>query len=320
MTRILPFIQHHARILRIIILAVLLTILLSSVKLTEITTAFTQIRSHYLLFALIIAAVKILLQLARWHFLLGALDPKPSLWNAVVSLFGGFFLGAVTPSRMGELARGLWIDGYSQVSVLSLTVIEKGFNQAVIVFFGLLSLGFVLPWPVGLIPVAGELLLAVGLFSVYRIRPFWKRILSKFFSAETVENTLAAFTAISPDRLVVMLCLTLAVYCSIILQFYVVLRGFYHVPLEIALRVLPLIFFVDILLPFSFGDFGVKETASVTLLGYYGIGGGIALSASFTNNVLSLLLPALIGGIIVVMNRFRRGRGAPSSSAHDTPS
>ena len=212
------------------------------------------------------------------------------------------------------------MNGYSQVSILSLTVIEKGFNQVVISFFGLLSLCFVLPWPFGLIPVAGVLLLVAGVLSVYRIRPFWERMLSKFFSTDTVKHTLTAFTVLSPDRLVVMLCVTLAVYCSIILQFYVVLRGFYYVPLDIALRVLPLIFFVDILLPFSFGDFGVKETASVTLLGYFGIGGGIALSASFTNNVLSLLLPALFGGIIIVMNRFRHGQGVPSSSAHDTPS
>jgi hypothetical protein len=47
--------------------------------------------------------------------------------------------------------------------------------------------------------------------------------------------------------------------------------------------------------------------ASVSLLGLHGVSGGIALSASFIQNVLTLLFPAMFGGMMVLMTRVRHG-------------
>ena len=234
-------------------------------------------------------------------------------------MFGGFFLGAMSPSRTGELARGMWIPGHPFIKTVSLTFIEKGLNQFVVLFFGFVTLTVILPWHLKLFSLAGVIVLVTGLILIHRLNHVWRRVLGRFLSAATVDNILTALVALSPERIVTALILSVIIYIGYSAHFYCLLLGFSHIPLTIALKTLPIIYFVDQLLPLSYGDFGVKEMASVSVLGYYGITGGIALSASFIQNVLTLLIPALIGGLIILAARFRRASEAPPSSVRETP-
>ena len=301
-------------------LVVLFSILLYTVRPSEIIAACSHVRFRYLLFAFLIVLVKNVIQILRWDYLLGVLDPKPPLKDVIISMIGGFFLGAMSPSRTGELARGIWIPGHPLLRTVSLTLIEKGLNQFVVLFFGCVTLTVILPWHLKLFPLAGVIVLVAGIILIHRLNHVWNRVLNRFFSDETVDHVLTALTALSPERIVTALSLSVAVYLGYSAHFYCLLLGFSHITLTTALKTLPIIYFVDQLLPFSYGDFGVKELASVSVLGHYGISGGIALSAAFIQNVLSLLLPALIGGIIVLVLRFRRGTEVPPSSVRDTPS
>ena len=301
-------------------LVVLFSVLLYAVRPSEIIAACSRVRFRYLLFTILLVMVKTVIQILRWDYLLGVLSPRPTLKVVVVSMFGGFFLGAMSPSRTGELARGMWIPGHPFLKTLSLTFIEKGLNQFVVLFFGFVTLTVILPWHLKLFSFAGVIVLVAGLILIHRLNHVWKRILSRFFSVATVDNILTALIALSPERIVTALILSVAIYIGYSAHFYCLLLGFSHIPLTIALKTLPLIYLVDQLLPLSYGDFGVKELASVSVLGYYGINGGTALSASFTQNVLSSLLPALIGGIIIMVARFRRGPEVPPSSVRETPS
>ena len=301
-------------------LVVVFSVLLYNVRPSEIIAACSKVRFRYLLFAILLVMVKNVVQILRWDYLLGVLSPKPSLKAVIVSLIGGLFLGAVSPSRTGELVRGMWIPGHPLLRTASLTFIEKVSNQLVVLFFGFVTLTVILPWHLKLFPLAGVILLVTGLIFIHRLNNVWKRILSRFFSDKTVEQVLTALTTLSPVRIVTILILSVGIYLGYSAHFYCLLLGFSPIALTTALKTLPLIYLADQLLPFSFGDFGVKEMASVSLLGYYGISGGTALSASFIQNVLSLLLPALIGGFIIIIAHFQRGHKAPPSSVRETPS
>ncbi len=279
-----------------------------------------QVRFKYLLFAILLVMIKNVIQILRWDYLLGVLDPKPPLKDVITSLVGGLFLGSVSPSRTGELARGMWIPGHPLLRTASLTFIEKGLNQFVVLLFGFFTLTIILPWHLKLFPLAGDIALVTGLLLIHRLNHVWKRILSRFFSDKTVEHVLTALTNLSPERIVSAFILSVGVYLAYSAHFYCLLLGFTHIPLTTALKTIPIIYFSDQILPFSYGDFGVKEMVSVSLLGYYGISGASALSAAFMQNVLSLLVPALIGGIIVLVLRFRRGTEVPPSSVRKTPS
>ncbi|MFC1606822.1 lysylphosphatidylglycerol synthase transmembrane domain-containing protein [Candidatus Latescibacterota bacterium] len=316
---ILSVLRRFSTILRLIVFIALFSVLVYKIQPSEILSAVVDARPQFLAIALGIAMVKIAVQVLRWYYLLGTLDPRPSLKDTVVSLFGGFFLGAVTPSRTGELARGMWMTGYSQIRLFSLTVVEKAGNQAVVLIAGLVTLSYILPWPYRLLPVAGAMLLVAAILSVFRWEPFWERQLSRVFSPKTVEQTLTAFIALSPERLLAVLWMSLAVYTCYSLQFYFVLKSVTDITIPLALKTLPIIYSADILLPVSMGDFGVKEAASVTLLGPHGVKGGAALSAAVMQNVLSLVIPGIIGGVIIARLRRRNGLPALPSDGRDIP-
>ncbi len=320
MSRLLRLLKRYSGIIRVVILLVLFSVLFNKVQPAEIINTFLQARLRYLVLAVFIMILKIILQTARWNYLLGTLEPKPALRTVLISLFGGFFLGAVSPARTGEFARGVWVPGHSRLRIASLTAVEKVFNHFVVLFFGLTALFIVLPWPFRLIPLAAVPGLAAVLLSMHRLKPLWERVLRLFADEETVENALAAFSVLSPNRLFVMLLYSVAVYLAYSTHFYIVMLGFCDVSLSVAIKTLPLIYFIDLLLPISLGDFGVKETASVSLLGYYGISGGAAFGASFTHNVLAFLLPGLAGGIMILVSHYLPGQEAPSSSVRSTPS
>ena len=258
---ILTVLRRYSTVLRLIIFVALFSLLVYKVRPSEIFAAIKSARPQFLAFALGISVIKVSIQVLRWYYLLGTLDPRPSLKDTVTSLFGGFFLGAVTPSRTGELARGMWMTGYSQIRLFSLTVVEKAGNQAVVLFAGLVTLSYILPWPYRLLPVAGALLLVAVILSVFRWEPFWERQLSRVFSPKTVEQTLTAFIALSPERLLAVLSFSLIVYLCYSLQFYFVLKSVADITIPLALKTIPIIYSADILLPVSFGDFGVKEAA-----------------------------------------------------------
>ena len=96
----------------------------------------------------------LLLQLLKWNFLLNHLNPRPSIKTAAYSLFGGFFFGASSPGRMGELARGFMIPEHSNLKIASLTILDKGFNQCMVFFVAFTVLAFTLPFPFLLLPLS----------------------------------------------------------------------------------------------------------------------------------------------------------------------
>ena len=117
---------------RITFALLLFSVLIYSIRPEEIVLAFKQARPLYLLYAIILMIPNLLLQLLKWRFVMRNLKPRPSIKSSAVSLFGGFFLGATTPGRTGEMARGLLMREYSLIKIASLTIVDKGFSQMMV--------------------------------------------------------------------------------------------------------------------------------------------------------------------------------------------
>lgn len=305
-------------VIRIIIVAALFAVLLNMIRPAEIIDAFSKAQIHFLALAAIMMIPKILLQILRWNYLLGTLDPKPAFGAGIVSLFGGFFLGAVSPARTGELMRGFWIPGHSRLSIASLTLVDKGFNHFMILSAGLLALSFTVSGPVKFLFWSTEVILILITMSICRLKSFWERQLDRFFNKITVEQALAAYDALSFRRFLTMFAFTLCLYLIFVTQYYVIILAFVDMPAAIAVKSLPVVFFIALVLPFSFGGFGIKEMTAVTLLSTYNYEGGPILSASLTQNFLTFLLPGIAGGIMIMLHRFPQTQEVPSSSAHNT--
>ncbi len=304
-------IHRHPMKARLFLVLLLFAILIYNIRPAEIIAAFSQVQLKYIIYAVILMIPNLLIQVFKWRFILRDLKPVPSLKMTSVSVFGGFFLGFSTPGRTGELARGILMPGYSTVKIASLSFVDKGFNQLIILLAGFISLGFNIvesriPWHLSLIPFVLVPVVLVILFNIHRVRPYIERLLHRFTKSEMVDNALAAFDALSLSTVLGMLAYSIPFYLIFTFQYYCILYSFSPISLEIAMRTIPMIFTASIFLPVAIGDFGVKEMFAVNLLAPFGIAGGQALSATTTQNVITFLVPSLIGGIVIMVSAHRR--------------
>jgi uncharacterized protein (TIRG00374 family) len=311
--------RRHSLLLRLGIVVFLFSILLYNVRPHEILIAFSRARPIYLCVAIAFMAPSLFLQICKWNYLLGTIRPRPTLRHVVYSLIGGFFLGAVSPARTGELARGFLIPGHSKLKIASLTVLDKGFNHAITYTAAFVSLFLALPWPLKLIPLAMEIVLVVTLANINRLRPSIERALRSFSTQQTASNTLALFDALSRRTVWVMIGFSVAFFLTYTIQFYFFILCFTDLPFLVAAKTIPLIYAINLVMPITIGDLGVKEMASVKLFAPFGIAGGAAFSASFTQNVITFIIPSIIGGVILAAGSQRRRRAVRSSAGRTAP-
>ncbi len=315
------FIKRHPMMARLGVIVILFTIIIYNVHPAEIITAFKQARPRFLMYAIFLMIPNLLLQLFKWRFIMRDLNPKPSIKIAAVSLFGGFFLGASSPGRMGELARGFLIPGHSKIKIASLTLVDKGFSQLMIYLFGLTAMGFAffsfsIPWFISIIPFFVEVIVIGIVFNIHRTEPVLERFLHKFTHSERVNNALAAFDALSLKTVLGMFAYSIPFYLTFTFQYYCIIRCFSSISMITSLKTIPLIFFFNSMLPISIGDFGVKEFFAIHILNRYGISGGPAFSGTLTHNVLTFLVPSLIGGIVFTFSRPQSNQEGPASDVH----
>ncbi len=311
--KLLSFLKRHSTVIRLIVVSVLFTVLFYTVSPGMIIDAYRRADMRFLTIAIAFMAPNILLQIFKWHFVLRVINPRPSLRRAALSVLGGFFLGAGSPGRTGEFARGVYFKGISLVRLASLTIVDKGFNQMLVVIVGFIALSFIVPWPFSLIPLAFDAALLFLLMRLHRLRPVIKRILDRFTHSGMVDNALAAFDALSSETVIGMVIYSLAFYAVYAVQFYITVLAFTDIPAVVALKTIPVVYLVNFLLPISIGDFGVKEAAAVHLLGPFGIQSGPVFAATLLNNVLTFFIPSVVGGILTLLYRPERGHGVPAS-------
>jgi uncharacterized membrane protein YbhN (UPF0104 family) len=317
--RLLGFLRKHPLVWRLGMVVVLFTILLSNIHPHDILTALRNARPLYLGIAIAMMVPSLVLQTAKWNFLLGTISPRPHLKYAVVSLIGGFFLGAVSPARTGELGRGFFIPGHSKVRIASLTVLDKGFNHVTTYTASFIALFLALPWPLNLIPVAAEAVLVTILVNLHRLRPSIERLLRRFSRQQTTENALALFDALSWRYVGGMILFSIAFFLTYTTQFYFIFLCFTDLNWFVAVKTIPLIYAINLIAPVTIGDLGVKEMASVKLLGPFGIAGGAAFSASLTQNIVTFIIPSIVGGFILALGNRKLSRKARPSDARNAP-
>ncbi len=314
------FLKRNPIKTRLTIVVVLFSILIYNIKPAEIVTAFKDARPRYLIYAILLMIPSLFLQFLKWRFILLSLKPTPSLKTTAVSLIGGYFLGASTPGRTGEIARGVLVPGHSPLRTASLTVVDKGFNQIMILIFGLTAMGFMFSWPFRAIPFLAAIVIITIILNIHKTRPRLERFFHRFTHSETVDNALAAFDSLTWTKAVGMLVITAVFYATFTLQFYFLIRCFSDFSLLNGIRTIPVIYVINTMFPVGIGDFGVKEMAAVQVLGPFGIEGGPAFSATVTQNVVTFILPAVIGGIVFMFANPRKNQEDSPSDDCKNPS
>jgi len=253
----------------------------SYIQPSRIIVVWQQVNVTYLFLAGGLGVLGLLLQWLKWYILIRYENPILNPLHALDSIFVGFALGMVSPGRLGELARGLFLPG-DKKKWIALAAIDRGTSFGVTMAFGMVVSLWIAPTWLVMVGFAG---LAVGALILWCLRGktkyIWKTLPNKVWYQLIMWSTL----------------FNLLFFC----QFYFLLHAWIPPSAKVALAI-PLVFAIKGALPISFMDMGIREGAAVWLLGPLGVVPAVAFNAAFTLFLINVLIPGS-GGAMLLLKR-----------------
>lgn len=234
--------------------------------------------------------VGLAVQWAKWHRLLAAVRPGSGSRESLVSLLGGFGLGALSPGRLGELGRGVFLSDRRALASAG-AVADRLSSFFVTVVLGLVGLWVADP---PMAARASAVVAAAAAVFLGRARgrlPAWGRLSAV---GALLAEVSAALGSLPPRRWLEVISWSVLFNAVFFAQFYVFARAWGPVPGALV-PVIPAIFAVKALLPVGFMDLGVREGAAVFFFERLGLDPVTGLSAALLVFGVNVLAPALLG-------------------------
>ncbi len=269
------------------------------VPFADLRAAFGNSDPGSLLLAVLSFLVLLFLRAFKWHGLMtaaGHTDVRKSLR----SLFGGFALGLVTPGRLGELGRCVFVPQEERPRVALLTVYDRLMDfWALLTAMGV-SLFTLAPLPAAVFGAAVWLAclpVVIGfpafVSQIAKMAGRSSRLRGLFFAA-SVE-----MPKVSTPRFATLALSAVAVELA---SYFFLLRAFSSTGIATAIATYPYIVLAGDL-PFSLSGMGLREGAAALLLTPYAVPSSAAIDASLVWFVFAMLLPAAIGGALLIAER-----------------
>lgn len=292
--------------LKIIITAVVMLILIKHVDLNRIRSAILNpAEPRFLLFAVILLIPNLMLQLYRWHYLLRLAQSDVKPVESVSSLFGGMVVGIITPGRIGELGRSLFLKDIDRLGALGLVFIDKMYSVIMIFLGGLWGLygyfchvsGYApfIVWPMGI-----AILFLTVLGVTVLLHPEWVRALMYQVTLllpyrDKMKRVIGCMDLFQGKHARTFLLLSFSMYLVFIIQFCLFAFAFEDIPFMRALFSTTATIFAKTLIPISFADLGIREGAAVFFFSQFNLDIVTAFNSSILLFSTNVLIPTIIG-------------------------
>lgn len=283
-----------------------LAILVKKLDASAIADALaTPQRPLYLVAATALLLPNLWVQWFRWHRLLKDAGLTVGARDSWASLMGGMPLGFVTPGRLGEAGRSLFIAHESRWLLVGLLLLDKLYAFGPILAGGAWGLAGVIAQRMGLDPFLGVPLLGVCLLvtaAVWAVawHPGWIRsvlyaISLLFPYRDRFKEVIQAASLIKAPAGRRLGIRSLALYLIYMVQFVLLVQAFEPMAWGKALAAASATMLTKTLLPISLADLGVREGASVYFFGLFGAARVAAFNGALLLFSLNVLIPALVG-------------------------
>ncbi len=293
----------------------LLTAVAYYVDFRAVAVSFSQSDPFLMSIGVSLAVLQIMIHFFRWRFLLRIVSDDIGNRETWMSLFVGFTAGFFTPAQLGEFAgRIASHPGIRTVQVVGLTVIDKFYLMVVSFIFGgtglVIFAGRFFPEYWNPVYWYGMMFIDAVLIVLCVSPAFLKKVLVLLPSRIRQHQAWEALQVIGREFTVriarTMFLFTAALYLVIFTEFYFLVNAFGPVPLTDCLLSVASIFFVKtFIVPFSFGDIGIRESASVFFLGHFGTAASVAFNASLVMSFINVILPVVIGAVFILRMKKR---------------
>lgn len=277
----------------------------------ELASAFESAKLFCILLALMLLIPNIYIQFFKWRYLVRLLKPGVTNREAFQSLLAGFTFGFITPGRLGEFGRAFFIKDCSWISLLGIAFIDKLFSLAVVIFWGAIGLMFFVSKqlylytmvPIAIFTVIALIVVYYVLFHPEIIRGFLYSLNIILPFREKIKSLMSSLDHFHRRQAMNLLLMTFCFYFIFLIQFYILVCSFETAPLLPAFLAIASTMLVKSMLPISFGDLGIRESAAIFFLAKIGLQQATAFNASILLFLINLLIPSLIGLILVLKYR-----------------
>lgn len=237
----------------------------------------------------------------KWFRLIHSLDLSITFGQAAKSYLGGMPLGLITPGRVGELSRCLFLPQQKvhNLSGAGRVVLDNWTDFLAVLVWSTLGLFILWGWP-----GAG---LGIGLSLVFNQMGLWLKVLNRMVS---ILPSLKGFKAKVENEIPNMASLPSKDYAFAV-SAGILLFGLEWIQLDFVLRFLGFVSSNFLILgglmalatlansiQITIAGVGVREALSVLLLSKAGVDYRIALVAAFLQFALNLMIPALLGLVV----------------------
>ncbi|MEW6363556.1 MAG: lysylphosphatidylglycerol synthase transmembrane domain-containing protein [Acidobacteriota bacterium] len=283
--------------LRLGLTGLLLSLILLAVPLHEVVEAARAASLRPLLGGFALGFLFAALKIVRWRWLLVRMGVACGMLEATRSYFGGMAVGLITPGRLGEVARGMYIDYRDKTYAGSVAFVDKLFDIAVLVVAAAAGWALYGFYEIAVLMFLGAAGLVACLFLPSRIVTSVARRLPVRGIRVHLEKAAAPLDRATLSTVSGALIQAVLSFLVAATQFWLFLLAFGPAPLGAAFLAMPMIVLAN-LIPITISGIGVREWAAIVLLSQYSVPGAVAVSVAMLGFVSNTLGPGITGALL----------------------
>lgn len=275
-----------------------------------ILRSFRNANLLYLMLGLILAAVQLMISVYRWKYLLNLVSQEIPNREIFASFFISAAAGFFTPVQVGEFAgRIASHPNVKKSHIVGMTLIDRLYRMALTLIIGGYGLIF---YMAAYLPeywnsaVEYPAIILLAILAAFVLVPEKIKVLLPMLPKRVRTHRLYQIIAIIDSEFHntnarILFLLTLFLYLSILMEHYLLSLAFGNVALfSVVLCVSSVIFIKSTVFPISFGDLGIRESASVFFYEKAGMTAAVGFNSSIIVSFVNVIIPAAIGALLVV--------------------
>ncbi|MGH9395541.1 MAG: lysylphosphatidylglycerol synthase transmembrane domain-containing protein [Terriglobia bacterium] len=266
----------------------------------ELLGTWGHLKAPWLVCALGTTAVMLCLRFTKWHLLLAEDHIPRNRRESARSLFGAYALASVTPGRLGDFGRCIFMREGRRTRTLLYTLVDKLFDLWAIMSLAFASLFLFVPWEVGMAAMAAWLGLIPLCMWGGRFVPDADR------ASGRLHRLIEIWKAVEKIAVRRFAAWSVCVCAMDMLTLFFLLKAFHGADFRVAFATYPWLVIAGSL-PISFGGLGPREGLSALLLPLFAVPAAVAVNVSLVFFALTALVPAALGGAWMAMNPPRLG-------------
>lgn len=308
-------------VLKIGITAGVIALIFNKIPLTEIHAEFKEVHWIPLMAGMAMTIPNIFIQYYKWRYLVRLLEMDISNAQIFSSLMCGFSIGLVTPGRLGELGKGVFIRSSFKTQLTGMAFLDKILSQWALAVLGVISLFYLIEFKFSFSGFATTFFLILSIMFVLflmvlvfqpsylrRVIDISKRLAAKGPFSERVSALISASDNFKKHHFMPSFYFSLTFQLIILFQLYLFLQAFTNMPWPDAMVAGASAMFVKSLLPVAVMDLGIREGAIIFFFGKYGIAASSAFNASIMLFLSNVLIPGIVGLYFFTKFNFARRR------------